>query len=136
MTASGPPLEVVIGVVLSGDGRFLVQPRAGDPAMAGLWEWPGGKVRAGEPRREALAREVEEETGLAVRVGEEPLCATCHAYADRRVALWAYACAVVGSPRAPDRGRWVTPEEYRAMPSPAANAAILAAIERWPPAAP
>ena len=121
------PVEIVVGVVEKG-GRFLVQPRAGDPAMAGLWELPGGKVEPGEDHHAALAREVEEETGIAVRVGDLA-CALCHAYDDRRVALWAYLCEPVGSDRPPRWTEWVTAAEYAERPIPEANRAIADALQ-------
>ncbi|HUP19029.1 MAG TPA: (deoxy)nucleoside triphosphate pyrophosphohydrolase [Gemmatimonadota bacterium] len=120
--------EIVIGVVARADGRFLVQPRAGDAAMEGLWELPGGKVAPGEDHAAALAREIAEETGLTVRVGE-PVLKWCHAYDDRRVELHAYVCEPADGERAPRGTRWVSPAEYGAMPMPEANAALLAAID-------
>lgn len=125
-----PPVEIVVGVVLRDDGRFLVQPRSGDRAMAGLWELPGGKRGPDEDPHAALVREIEEETGLAVRVDDEPLCALSHAYPDRRVTLRVYRCEPLGEPRPPRWTRWVTAGEYRSLPMPEANAAIVAAIER------
>lgn len=101
--------------------------------MAGLWELPGGKVEPGEDRPAALAREIEEETGLSVRVDATPFCAICHAYPDRRVALWVHRCEPLGEARAPERARWVTAGEYAALPMPEANAAVVAALRRWPP---
>lgn len=127
--SENPVVEVVVGVVARADGRFLVRPREGDPAMAGLWELPGGKVAPGEDPAAALAREVAEETGLAVRVVGPPIVALCHAYPDRRIALAAYRCAPLGERPPPPRSRWVTPDEYRALPIPEANGAIVAAIE-------
>jgi mutator protein MutT len=121
--------EIVLAIVLDRRGRVLVQPRAGDPALAGTWELPGGKVRTGEDHAAALAREVEEETGVAVRVGE-PVVALCHAYPDRRVALHAYLCEPVGEARPVRWARWTPPAEYRAMPMPEANAAIVDALAR------
>lgn len=121
--------EIVLAAIVDRRGRVLVQPRAGDPALAGTWELPGGKVRPGEDHAAALAREVEEETGVAVRVGELAV-ALCHAYPDRRVALHAYLCEPVGAVRPVRWARWALPEEYRAMAMPAANAAIVDALER------
>lgn len=120
---------IVLAAIVDGQGRVLVQPRAGDPALAGTWELPGGKVRPGEDHAAALAREVEEETGVAVRVGELAV-ALCHAYPDRRVALHTYLCEPVGAARPVRWARWASPQEYRAMPMPEANVAIVDALER------
>ena len=122
-------LEIVLAAIVDGRGRVLVQPRAGDPALAGTWELPGGKVRPGEDHAAALAREAEEETGVAVRVGELAV-ALCHTYPDRRVSLHAYLCEPVGGARPVRWARWSTPAEYRAMPMPEANAAVVDALER------
>ena len=120
--------EIVLAAIVDGRGRVLVQPRAGDSALAGTWELPGGKVRSGEDHAAALAREVEEETGVAVRVG--PLAvALCHAYPDRRVALHAYLCEPVGDPRPVRWAHWALLAQYRAMPMPDANSAIVDALE-------
>src|SRR5688572_3536808 len=98
--------------------------------MEGLWELPGGTIAAGEPHAAALAREVREETGLEVDVGEL-VCALCHLYDDRRVAIHAYLCAPSpGQPAAATR--WLTPHEYRAFPMPAANPPLLDALDRLP----
>jgi mutator protein MutT len=121
--------EVVLAAVVDDRGRLLVQPRVGDAALAGTWELPGGKVLPEEDHAAALAREVEEETGLAVRVGELAL-ALCHEYPDRRVALYAYLCEPVGSARPVRWARWASPAECRAMTIPEANGPILDAIER------
>ena len=141
-------MEIVVGFVVR-DGRFVVRLRQGDPGLAGTWELPGGKVAPGEDHAAALTREVREETGLEVEVGER-VCALCHTYADRRVALHAYFCTPLGSdartivaaarsvPRAADSaapayadgslGRWVTPDEYRALPIPTANPPLVDAF--------
>jgi mutator protein MutT len=121
--------QIVLAAIVDGRGRVLIQPRAGDPTLAGTWELPGGKVRPGENHAKALAREVEEETGVAVRVGELAV-ALCHAYADRRVALHAYLCEPVGDARPVRWARWTSLREYRTMPMPDANVAIVDALER------
>ena len=125
----GSVQEIVLAAIVNARGRMLVQPRVGDPALAGTWELPGGKVGPGEDHAAALAREVEEETGVAVRVGELAV-ALCYAYPDRRVALHAYLCEPVGNARPVRWARWTSPEEYRAMRMPAANMAIVDALER------
>jgi 8-oxo-dGTP diphosphatase len=126
---------IVVGVVLRG-GRILIQQRVGDPVMEGLWELPGGRVELGEKHTTALVREIAEETGLEAEISGL-LVALSHTYPDRRATLYAYGCTLTGGghavePTASDSGpRWVTPGEYRALPMPAANPAILAALDWW-----
>ncbi len=118
------------------DGRILIQRRSGDPAMDAVWELPGGRVELGEKHTTALMREIAEETGLAVEVSGL-LVAMSHTYPDRRVTLYAYGCTLTGDDEAAaaiasdSSPRWVTPGEYRELPMPAANPAILAALEWW-----
>lgn len=61
---------LVVGAAILEDGRVLAAQRAAPPRLAGYWEFPGGKVEAGEGDREALARECREELGVDVRVGD------------------------------------------------------------------
>ncbi len=128
--------DIVVAFIEDGRGRILVQPRRGDPALASSWELPGGKVAPGETRAAALAREVREETGLAVTVGEL-VCALCYDYGDRRVALHSYRCAPTGRPGTaaapgpadPAAGcRWISLDDGRALPQPAANPALWDAL--------
>jgi mutator protein MutT len=128
MNASRGVEEIVLAAIVDSRGRVLVQPRAGDPALAGTWELPGGRILPDEDHAAALVREVDEETGVAIRVGELAI-ALCHAYPDRRVALYAYLCEPLGSPRPPRWTRWARPDEYRSMPMPAANGAIVDGLE-------
>ncbi|MCW2653455.1 MAG: mismatch repair protein MutT [Mycobacterium sp.] len=64
------PNQIVVAGALIADGALLVAQRARPPELAGRWELPGGKVAAGENERDALVRELAEELGVAVRVGE------------------------------------------------------------------
>ena len=125
------PVEVALGLVVR-SGRILVQRREGDSGLGEVWEFPGGKIGPGEAREAAVAREVAEETGIEVRVGEL-LSAHCHAYPDRRVSLYAYLCAPLApggasSAPGPTGWRWVTPEECRRLDMPGANRPILMAL--------
>lgn len=128
MAHRDPIRDVALAAVAHG-GRVLVRVRRGDPGLGEVWELPGGAREEGESSAAAAARETREETGLAVRPGRLVL-AMCHAYPDRRVALHVHACDPVGDPRTA-RGRWLTIDEIRKRPIPAANAPILDAVERW-----
>jgi 8-oxo-dGTP diphosphatase len=69
--APGPgPLGVVVAAVIERSGRILAARRTEPPALAGLWEFPGGKVEPGESDAAALARECREELGVKVEIGE------------------------------------------------------------------
>lgn len=87
---------VVAAALLDGQGRVLAGQRRGPPELAGLWEFPGGKLEPGESEPAALARECVEELGVEIRVGaflaEVPLPA------GRRLRLWA-AALVHGAPQ-------------------------------------
>ena len=68
-------MTVVAAALLDGEGRILLQQRAPGRAMAGLWEFPGGKVEQGELPETALARELEEELGIAIAPADfAPAC--------------------------------------------------------------
>jgi 8-oxo-dGTP diphosphatase len=62
------PVDVAVGVLIDGSGRFLLTSRPGGKVYAGYWEFPGGKLEAGESVAQALARELHEELGIAIGV--------------------------------------------------------------------
>lgn len=127
--AHSSEIQDVALAAIAREKTILVRRRRDDPALGEVWELPGGKRESGETSAEAAAREAHEETGLDV--GPGPLLfAMCHVYPDRRVALHVHACDVAGDPEAA-RGRWLTLEELRDRPVPAANGPILDALERW-----
>ncbi len=74
-----PPVLVVAGALVAADGRVLIAERPAGRSFAGRWEFPGGKVRAGETARAALDRELAEELGISVERAE-PLLALTHRY--------------------------------------------------------
>lgn len=123
----------VIRVVLAWlvrDGRVLLTRRPPGTPLAGLWEFPGGKVEAGETPQAALIRELEEEIGVTVTVGAEIAC-TQFAYPDRTVELHLYRCTLeTGEPRPCQvaAARWVSLTELRDCPMPPANSALLNAL--------
>mgnify|MGYP001545294241 CR=1 FL=1 len=104
---------VVAGLIVHADGRVLITQRTAAQALPLQWEFPGGKVEAGEAPVAALARELREEIGVEVRVGRiwEVLF---HAYPDFDLVMLVYACAIAaGEPADLEVAAhtWVPPAE-------------------------
>lgn len=112
----GPDAQVtipVVGAVLVRDGLILAAQRGPDMAMPGLWEFPGGKVEAGEDPAAALRRELAEELLCTAQVGEH-LVTTEYEYDVGTVVLATYRCRLLaGEPRLTEHSeiRWLTPAE-------------------------
>lgn len=104
---------VVAAIILDGTGRFLIARRKKSGAQGGLWEFPGGTVEKGETHKEALARELLEELGLRVRVGDL-LLSHGHDYPEGRILVHSYYAELLGGslrPVAHDEVRWVSTGE-------------------------
>ncbi len=131
MTPDGTPKTVLvaIGVVVDADGaRLLICRRQPDAVLAGLWEFPGGKIEPGESPADAAVREVREELGIEVAStgALEPIT---HAYAHAIVTLTPILCRhLSGEPQAIGcaEWRWVLPTELADFAFPEANAPLLA----------
>lgn len=127
-----PTLLVVAAALVRADGRVLLQQRPQGKAMAGLWEFPGGKVEPGERPEPALARELAEELGISV--AEDALVPAAFASAtlgDRHLLLLLYLCrSWEGVPEALDATalRWATPAEMRTLPMPPADVPLVDAL--------
>jgi 8-oxo-dGTP diphosphatase len=118
------PTRIAVAVV-EHEGRFLIGQRPAGVALAGLWEFPGGKVKPGESSAEAAARECLEETGLAIEVGA-PYPAVVHQYDHGRLALEFFACGAVDPSQPPlSPFRWVPLAEVASYQFPAANAGLI-----------
>jgi mutator protein MutT len=116
----------VVAAVIERDERFLVTRRPTGVHLAGLWEFPGGKIDPDESHHAALKRELREELDADIEVGELTF-ATTHAYPDRTVALYFYRCTLLGSPR-PLLGqemRWVARPELPLLGFPLADAQLI-----------
>ena len=117
---------VVVAAVIEEDGAFLVTRRQKGVHLAGLWEFPGGKIDDGETHAAALAREIREELDADVDVGDLVFSVT-HAYDDRTVALYFYRCTLRGTPR-PLLGqemRWVARADLAALGVPPADEELI-----------
>lgn len=115
--------------LIDSDGRVLIAQRPEGKVMAGLWEFPGGKVEAGERPEESLIRELNEELGIVVK--EEclaPLTFASHVYPDFHLLMPLYVCRrwegfVKG--REKQRLKWVRPNELRNYPMPPADEPLI-----------
>jgi A/G-specific adenine glycosylase len=128
-----PHYDVAIGIVHD-RGRVFIDRRPYGGMLGGLWEFPGGKVEAGEEPEDALARELREEFGMTVEA-KEALPPVDHCYTHMKVTLHPFLCRLTGmDPRAgEDRPfRWVLPEEFPGYPMPRANRKVIEALFRVP----
>jgi 8-oxo-dGTP diphosphatase len=128
--AARRPLLLVVAAVVVRDGRVLLALRPDGVHLAGHWEFPGGKVEPGESPPAALAREIEEELGVAATV-EAPFAFNHHAYADREVLLLTWRVTLRGEPRALGCAAigWFGAAGIRRLPTPPADGPIFAALE-------
>jgi 8-oxo-dGTP diphosphatase len=115
--------------LVDADGRVLLAQRPQGKAMAGLWEFPGGKVEPGERPEESLIRELKEELGIVVK--EEciaPLTFASHLYPDFYLLMPLYVCRRwEGFVEAQEKQvlKWVRPNELRNYPMPPADEPLI-----------
>lgn len=117
---------VVVAAVIERDGRFLVTRRQAGVHLAGMWEFPGGKIDEDETHAAALHREIREELDADVIVGDLVL-ATTHAYPEKTVTLYFYRCTLTGHAR-PMLGqemRWVNRDELPTLGFPPADEELI-----------
>jgi 8-oxo-dGTP diphosphatase len=126
-------MTVVAAALLDGDGRILLQQRAPGRAMAGLWEFPGGKVEQGELPEAALARELAEELGIDIAPADVvPACFATAPVAGRHMILLLYLCRRWrGEPAALDASElaWLRPAEMRPDEMPPADAPLIPMLD-------
>jgi A/G-specific adenine glycosylase len=129
-----PEEQIAVGVVFK-NGRVLITRRPPQGLLGGLWEFPGGKIEAGESPAAACVREIKEEVDLEVTV-EEPLAQVRHAYSHLRVHLHVFRCRfTAGRVRlnGPAEHRWVRIAEIDRFAFPGANRKFIPLLK--PPAA-
>ncbi|HYI48059.1 MAG TPA: (deoxy)nucleoside triphosphate pyrophosphohydrolase [Allosphingosinicella sp.] len=126
-------MTVVAAALIDAQGRVLLQQRAPDRAMAGLWEFPGGKVEPGELPEAALVRELGEELGIAAdAAGLMPACFASAALGERHMILLLYLCRTWrGAPRPLDASalKWLTPAQMAPDDMPPADRPLIPMLE-------
>jgi 8-oxo-dGTP diphosphatase len=131
--SSTPPNEtiVVVAAVIESGDRVLVTRRLRGTHLEGLWEFPGGKVDAGEEHEEALHREIREELDASVDIHER-LLTTTHHYPERAVALHFYRCTLTSAARAMlgQEMRWVPRADLGTLSFPAADRELIELLRR------
>jgi len=124
-----PTMTVVAAALLAESGQVLLQQRAPGRQMAGLWEFPGGKVESGETPEGALIRELEEELGIAVAAQAlVPACFASAMVGERHMTLLLYLCRRwEGEPQPLDASalRWSTVAEMRDLAMPPADVPLV-----------
>ena len=131
--ANGKPLLLVVAAALvDPDGRVLIAQRPEGKSMAGLWEFPGGKIHEGETPEAALVRELKEELGIDTRssclaaVG----CAS-HSYPEFHLLMPLFACRTWRGEPHPHEGQklaWVRPARLADYPMPPADEPLIAIL--------
>jgi 8-oxo-dGTP diphosphatase len=125
-------LLVVAAALIDADNRILVAQRPQGKQMAGLWEFPGGKVDADERPETALIRELREELGIEVKEAcLAPLTFASHVYEDFHLLMPLYVCRRWTGSATGREGqalKWVRPYDLRAYPMPPADAPLIPAL--------
>jgi 8-oxo-dGTP diphosphatase len=126
-------LNVVAAALVDADGRVLVQQRPVGSAMAGLWEFPGGKVEPGETPEAALIRELAEELGIDVEAAcLAPACFASEPLDGRHLLLLLYVCrkwSGIPEPREASALQWLRPAQLYALDMPPADRPLLGLLD-------
>lgn len=136
-TAIGVPghrrVWVVAAALIDADGRVLVAQRPEGKPLAGLWEFPGGKIEPGEAPEVALVRELQEELGIDVSIAcLAPLTFASHAYPDFHLVMLLYACRKWSGKMRSAEGqalRWVRLQELYQLPMPPADLPLVGMLQ-------
>lgn len=125
-------VHVVAAALIDADNRILVAQRLPGGALAGLWEFPGGKIEPGETPEAALVRELDEELGVIVAASAlAPVTFVSHAYPDFHLLMLLYLCRDWQGTPIGQQGqplRWEAVDGLDALPMPPADVPLVAAL--------
>ncbi len=130
--AATPQYHIAVGVVFKND-RVLITQRQPDGLLGGLWEFPGGKIMAGESASAACIREIKEEVNLWVKI-DRHIAQVKHAYTHFKIVMEVFCCDYVSGRvylRGPQAFRWIRLAEYKQYPFPRANHKFIPLLERF-----
>lgn len=117
------------------EGRVLLAQRPPGKSMAGLWEFPGGKIEPGETPEHALIRELEEELGINTWAScLAPLTFASHSYDNFHLLMPLFACRKwegIPQPKENQVLKWVRPRDLRSFPMPPADIPLIAILREW-----
>lgn len=122
------PITVVIALIKKGQ-KVYIQKRPSKGLWADFWEFPGGKVEAGESLKQALEREIQEECHVTIE-DIELFAKVQHAYTQYRVSLYAYFCSTQTNLVEDDVHKWVKIKELTKFPMPSGNVKIIAKLSK------
>lgn len=126
-----PHYDIAVGIVLNQNEEFLIQRRAEEGMLGGLWEFPGGKRESGEMLHESCRRELREELGIDVAVGEA-LPPVNHAYSHFKITMYAFHCSIRSGVPISKKGlpvRWVARDKMSDYAFPKANRALFETLK-------
>ena len=130
MIKINPCQQVGIGLVFNKNGELLIDQRLESSSMGGMWEFPGGKKNSNESIEETIDREIREEVGIVVKVGEK-LLSFEHAYSHKKIHFTVHLCELKSGeakPLSSQKLLWVAPEKLLDFPFPAANSKIISEL--------
>ena len=133
--ADGRTVNVAAAALVDVAGRILMAQRPPGKSLAGLWEFPGGKIESGETPEAALVRELDEELGIQVAIADlVPLVVVHHDYPDFTLVMTVHACRKWSGTAHGREGQplvWTLYDDLAALPMPPADLPVVAALDQF-----